>query len=544
MSEGVQSDSFPVAWDDPADAELPWAINQMHSPDVVTPLGFDLGSPLKLQGFALAMEELGLPVADSDFRHINYYAYSTRRPRPGTPAISNLSHPQLLEWLHRAPDRWERYVLPRVFESISYYAETDFDSMAEEDLLAEFLRMKGKRVEEGRLHHLATQPWQIMMNLLLDTYLELTGGQEIDAIRLTQGYGNKSVEAGAALWAVSRLADSIPEVRDCLSEVTSDSALETLETLKAEEKAKSFIEALYSFLDAYGWRNDLTNFDTPTWVEDPTIPLVQIRHYLAMDEGYDPAQELERLANQRDEHVQKTKAALTPADWSRIEDILEVVTPYVSVLEDHNFYIDQRLSTLPRRAYLAIGRRLVSDGVLRQPADVFFLHFDEVTAALSGDSADRGALVSRRMEEMAFWAKRRPPRTLGSAATGSFNPQVARFMGAHSLVSDEPNLLRGNAGSAGTATGAARVILSLREADTLQKGNVLVARTTMPPWTPLFAVASAIIVETGGILSHAAITAREYAIPAVVGVVDATQIIRDGQLLEVDGDSGRIRILS
>ena len=283
MSEAVQTDTFPVTWDDPADAELSWAINQMHSPDVVTPLGFDLGTPLKLQGFALALEELGCPVADSEVRQINYYVYSTRCPRPGAPAISKLSEPQLLEWLRRAPDRWENYVLPRVLEYIDHYAETDFDAMSDEDLLAQFLKMKDQRVEEGRLHHLATQPWLIMMNLLLDTYLEVTGGPEIDAIRLTQGYGNKSVEAGSALWALSRLAGSIPKVRDRLLNVTSDSALQCLESLRTTEDAQPFVEALYSFLDEYGWRTDLADFDTPTWFEDPTIPLVQIRHYLAMD---------------------------------------------------------------------------------------------------------------------------------------------------------------------------------------------------------------------------------------------------------------------
>ena len=85
--------------------------------------------------------------------------------------------------------------------------------------------------------------------------------------------------------------------------------------------------------------------------------------------------------------------------------------------------------------------------------------------------------------------------------------------------------------------------MSLHEVDRLRKGDILIARTTMPPWTPLFAVASAIVVETGGILSHAAITAREYGIPAVLGVKDATTIIRDGQLLEVDGSRGRVRIV-
>ena len=104
-------------------------------------------------------------------------------------------------------------------------------------------------------------------------------------------------------------------------------------------------------------------------------------------------------------------------------------------------------------------------------------------------------------------------------------------------------MLRGNPSSPGTASGPARILMNLSQADRLKPGDVLVARTTMPAWTPLFGVASAIVVETGAILSHAAVTAREYGIPAVLGVANATTAIRDGQLLEVSGSEGRIRIL-
>ena len=103
--------------------------------------------------------------------------------------------------------------------------------------------------------------------------------------------------------------------------------------------------------------------------------------------------------------------------------------------------------------------------------------------------------------------------------------------------------MRGNSGSPGKAQGHARVIRSLAEAGKLQPGDVLVAETTAPPWTPLFATAAAIVTDTGGILSHCAIVAREYGIPAVVGTGMATATFIDGQLIEVDGDAGLVRSL-
>src|SRR3990172_6881604 len=104
-------------------------------------------------------------------------------------------------------------------------------------------------------------------------------------------------------------------------------------------------------------------------------------------------------------------------------------------------------------------------------------------------------------------------------------------------------MVKGWAGSAGVARGTARVIRSLAEAGKLQPGDVLVAESTMPPWTPLFATASAVVTDIGGGLSHSAVVAREYHIPAVVGTDYATSTFHDGQLLEVDGDAGTVRVV-
>ena len=119
-----------------------------------------------------------------------------------------------------------------------------------------------------------------------------------------------------------------------------------------------------------------------------------------------------------------------------------------------------------------------------------------------------------------------------------------KFFGAPPQPSDEPGVLRGNPGSPGVVRGRARVLRSLPEAAGLRPGEVLVAETPAPPWTPLFATAAAIVTDTGGILSHSAVVAREYRIPAVVGVGAATATIRSGQMVEVDGDGGTVRVLS
>jgi pyruvate,water dikinase len=148
---------------------------------------------------------------------------------------------------------------------------------------------------------------------------------------------------------------------------------------------------------------------------------------------------------------------------------------------------------------------------------------------------------------MQKWAKIQPPPQVGTDyGPPPPNPianAIGRFFGAPPPESEHPNEIRGNTGAPGKVVGTARVIMDISDGWRLEQDEILVAPTTAPPWTPLFATAAAVVTETGGILSHCAIVAREYGIPAVVGATGATTLIKDGSQIEVDGDAGTIRLL-
>ena len=122
---------------------------------------------------------------------------------------------------------------------------------------------------------------------------------------------------------------------------------------------------------------------------------------------------------------------------------------------------------------------------------------------------------------------------------------IGRVFGGPPPAADpgRPDVVKGNPGAPGTITGTARVIIKLSDAGRLSKGEILVTATTSPPWTPLFVTAGGIVTDTGGPLSHCAIVAREYGLPAVVGTGMATAVIQDGQTIEVDGDAGEVRMI-
>ena len=182
-----------------------------------------------------------------------------------------------------------------------------------------------------------------------------------------------------------------------------------------------------------------------------------------------------------------------------------------------------------RRYLLVLGGRWAARGLIERPEDVFFFSLEEMqSTAANGEPPGRQTIQARRAEFEAN-KRRRPPSIIRDGQ--EIFPEAAR--------SDEvEGQLRGVAGSPGRATGVARVIHGPEEFDRLQAGDILVAPLTNPVWTPLFAIAGGLVTEVGGILSHGAIVAREYGIPAVMAVGGATRIVPEGVRTTVDGSRG------
>jgi pyruvate,water dikinase len=200
----------------------------------------------------------------------------------------------------------------------------------------------------------------------------------------------------------------------------------------------------------------------------------------------------------------------------------------------------QRVIYHVQRVILEIGGRLALN-------DVFYLKPDKLQ---NGRDVSMKRLVRERKTEMEQFSHVAPPPMLGTAPafemTDGGSMVCAMFKGEMSPANNGNNginKIKGLPGSAGVARGTARVIHSLAEAGKLQPGDILVAISPEPPWTPLFATASAIVTDSGGVLSHSAVVAREYRIPAVVGAGNATTTFKDGQLIEVDGNAGTVRVV-
>jgi pyruvate,water dikinase len=235
----------------------------------------------------------------------------------------------------------------------------------------------------------------------------------------------------------------------------------------------------------------------------------------------------------------------------RIEFLLGAAQVGNVLLDDHQYWIDFASLYQVRQVMLEFGRRFAAAGVLAAPDDVFHLSIAELQqTAETLPRIDRRRLVGAREAEIAYFRTIPAPPVLGTPpstplpATPFFN-SLGRYAGVPPAEAGDTagRSVAGNAGAPGKAQGVARVARTLADAAKLQPGDVLVAVATSPSWTPLFGTAAAIVTDTGGILSHAAIVAREYGIPAVVGTGNGTTRIHDGQLVEIDGDAGIVRFV-
>jgi pyruvate,water dikinase len=369
-----------------------------------------------------------------------------------------------------------------------------------------------------------------------------------EAYQCLQGFVTRSVDASRGLWQLSRLVRAQPALRALWDRL---SPAEVHAALPDAPGGPAFLDELGRYLDEFGWRSDAV-YDVAdvTWREDPQVPLAALGGYLALDDSHDPEARFADAVRRREELLANARRRLAdqPERLARFDALYEAARHNNPITEDHAFWIDQCGIANFRRFLLQVGERLVSEGVVEGADDVFFLTVAEVIGGLER-GGDRRAEAAARRAEVVRAAELSPPRTLGRppAPSGRLDPLLdalgVRLSGRRPPDPEAPvpGELRGVGASAGTANGTARVVRSLAEASKLSPGDVMVCEMTLPPWVPLFSLVSAVVADTGGIMSHCAIVAREYGVPAVVGTLVGTTTIADGSTVTVDGDRGIVR---
>jgi pyruvate,water dikinase len=303
-----------------------------------------------------------------------------------------------------------------------------------------------------------------------------------------------------------------------------------------------------------------------SWIDDPAIPIAGVRSYVErLQAGEEISRPLEAVIAERDRVASEYRDLLPDDDTRQAFDqslgLSRTVFPYV---ESHNFYVEHWYHTLFWNKAREFGALLAQHGFLEEAEDIFYLQRHEVSDALvdlrlawAAGSQGRGPgywppIVAERKRIMEAMRGSSPPPALGTIPDAITEPLTIMLWGITTErvqewatpADDDGAALSGFAGSPGIVEGDARVILDVRDIGKLEEGEILVAPVTSPSWTPVFGKVAATVSDIGGIMSHAAIVAREYGMPAVVGTGSATARIKSGDRIRVDGDAGVVTILS
>jgi rifampicin phosphotransferase len=547
--------SFPADWDEPFEDGETFYFDPMHFPHPVSPLTASTMGPAFEVGITTAAREQEAPLKDYQVRYRNHYRFDRQviaQPASESEARSmgEAAEASAKTEVGRLLERWHGEHLPRVSTNLDRLRAMDVPGATDAELVTMLDEVDAIHRDLWTVHFRIALPMLVGIQLYDEFYAELFGEAEADSHALLVGGVSESVKAGFGL---SDLAASARELglAQLIQETPSYALLPALEATK---EGRAFLAKLQAYLDEYGLRQDLFEYTTPTWLEDPSIALSSIRNYVLTER--DARAEHAAMARSAESALAAAREQLVmypEAVRSQFEALVQFGRQGTFLQEEHNFYIDQRGLALLRLFYLRVGDRLVDQGRLGASDDIFMLTSDELRNVVAGagnaDAANQvRALIQTRREEIDLARTLTPPPFLGAAPTEpppTGNPMEranARFFGGPPQQSDTPGQLNGNAGSRGVATGIARVARTLEEATRVLPGEILVAVTTMPAWTPLFGIVAAVVTETGGPLSHCAIVAREYGIPAVVGAYGATGAIATGQRITVDGGSGIVTL--
>jgi pyruvate,water dikinase len=342
--------------------------------------------------------------------------------------------------------------------------------------------------------------------------------------------------------AMQKLARVVRE-HDELRKAVESKDLAALD--RDEPSFREFRAGFRSFLRRHGVRcghgyGSKSSLETPTWRMNPEAPLGMIATYARSDldaaagKEKDAARERRRLTN-----AVRRQLRVDPERLARFDAALEQAKVYATRIEDHNHWMDQSAPGTLREAVGLLGQRLVRDGVLDYPDDVMHLSRSELGRLARGElHANLRDLVSERRRQQEASAARPAPAHIGAEAEGELIPERFAPVGAGL----EGKVLHGIPASSGRYVGRARVCPPALAPPDVDDGDILVATDAGPSWTPVFAVLGAVVLDRGAAFQHAAVMAREFGIPAVVGTKDATKAISDGETITVDGDAGIVEL--
>jgi rifampicin phosphotransferase len=543
-------------------AEGTWTKDNVHCPELMTPFGADVYLPTLNHATTVVAAEFGLLIEGLCSISVGGEVYSRvvplggkeRKAPPGwVLAVASRISPLLRARCRAAEEmissgnleglasRWEREWRPALEAEIGAHLEIELSDLDDLALLTEFDALIDLLRRGQVVHFRLAIPYSVGVAELVLGCREMLGWETGKTLELLSGLSPTSSGSARAMDELASLLKTKPDALDTFRQSDFE---------RLREVDSDIWEVLSRYRSKWGWRPFNYEPGSTTLAERPDLLVRQVLDRM------EAAQRDPDLCMLRTSRILQARSSLKDErSRMRFETLLENASRVYPLREDNVLFTDNLPAGLIRRVLLEAGCRLSERGQLSRAEDAAWLREEELKGALTcNEASDLAKRVARRRTEYA-WVRAHPgPDTLGRPAleppvlrglpeaARRINNAVAWGLGQELGIRESANgeTVSGLPVCGGKHTGVVRVILGESEFERLRPGDVLVCKITTPAWSPLFAIAGAVVTETGSVLSHAAIVAREHGIPTVIATGNATRKLRDGDIVTVDGTSGAV----
>jgi phosphohistidine swiveling domain-containing protein len=556
-------EEFPIEWESEEEKKLFWFFDDNHCPRPISPMYWSLdgwwGPTLDYMyrrfGFPLGKAWIG--------KRVNGYLYSAIVPREPESAamlgpyymwIMSTYADKFLEW-------WQGRYLPEIVRNFEYIDNFDTESATLQELMVYLEEAIDMQYRHFCIHWILNLA-QFQSSMDLQAAVGEVVGEVDPALvgRILISVKDRNWDSLEALWTLKEEVKSDEKLKAIFD--AGETASVILPELEKDEKGKAFLEDIYAYVEEFGYKATMYphEYINKLWVEDITPAVETIKGYLASD--YDFPTQHKKMVDDHYAAIEELRSVVpetaTQEQREKLETALGLATKMMPLTPDHHFYLDQGTFGRVRLVFIAIGRRMVKEGLLRDTEDIMFLEYDQLRAYVANPRSEDnpegydGITVikeARRKYEEAH--NIRPRDWVGTATHWAMYEEPyhtlwgwpERFERAQKAEERPPDQLQGLPAAAGVTEGLARVVISTDEFDQVKPGEIMVCQMTNPAWVVVFSKIKGVVTDTGGVLCHTAVVAREFGIPGVVGTGDATYRIKTGNRVRVNGSTGVVEIL-
>jgi pyruvate, water dikinase len=547
----------------PEDSDIFWFRDDLHQPYPISPLGMTTIQKHHAWGYHVGAEVTKLPPSKGG--HVKIYK---GRVMLGFEALTDpeeigkraAEFGRLLEYCAPNWDDWYNSHINEVKQGLNFMASVN-DDMSDVDLHHAIRRSEAINKRNWEIHFTCMYVADVLY-FGLEGFCKERGLEEKDLTVMLKGLDTMATKTDTALWELAKLADGYG-IADKILHLDVKAVIPALEK---EAQGITWLKSFNNFLDDFGHRITAAHLDVifPTWIEDSSPVIDTLKTYIPkVRQGWNIQSDRQAMIKEGEAAAAAFRAKLNDADKGEFDKQLVIGKKIYQFQEDHGFYIDGSSTARLHDVAMVCGRRLVKYGLLEKADDVFFLNYYELEEVLAALTEHLGPAIYHYhrltlplvKERKAGWdqvgAAQEAPLTMGTIPQKAEDPILMKVFGMVDEMLqagkveelEVMDVFEGYPGAPGVAEGVARVVKSFEGFSKLQTGEILVCPYTATAWTPLFPKIKAVVTDTGGMLTHAAITAREYRIPAVVGTWRATRSIADGDFIRVNGNTGTVEIL-